>query len=380
MPSMGDSSHHIHDEGLGEDMGPAGSMMNGRPVTAESNATSSYDSETETISQGKDDSEDMFDQIHVGTEDLSLDSETGSSMKASSAPSSPMPPSESAFSPTSTSSPGHAKQPSESNTYGSAKQTPPSSADGSAQLSSPPLPAGPALKKAFIDLEVVPTVLDLFFKFPWNNSLHNVVYDLIQQIFNGKLDEGMNRDLCAAVFTQRQGLVDRILQAIKENDEIAAKPHGVRLGHMGHLTLITEEVVKLFYNHGKSMGEIPPLPALEEASHSKQWREYIGTTFRETRERDLQPLGGGISVGMHPSASTGSGGHGIGLVEIDDEFPQVGSRGVSANDQEGSPDTDPEKAHVSPILDNNSRICSSRLILIVFCFIVRKVPRFADFF
>lgn len=353
MPSLGDSSNQIHDEGLGDDGRLAPSLSNGRPVTADSNATSSYDSDVETISYGKDDSEDVFDQINVGTEDLSLDSETGSSIKISSAHTSPMPPSESVFSPTSTASSSSAKEPSEPTIYGGVETPLPNSADQDSHATTPMLPPGPALKKAFIDLEVVPTVLDLFFKFPWNNSLHNVVYDLIQQIFNGKLDEGMNRDLCGAVFTQRQGLVDRILAAIKENDEIVSKPHGVRLGHMGHLTLITEEVVKLFYNHGKGMGEIPALPALEEASHSKQWREYIGTTFRETRDRDLQPLGGGISVGMHASASTGSGGHGIGLVEMDDEFPQTGQRTLFTADQEASPDTDPEKAHVGDCLSND---------------------------
>lgn len=342
MPSLSVlDSHQIQDEGLGEDVGPSGPLTNGRPVTAESNATSSYDSETETISHGRDDSEDVFDQINVGTEDLSLDSENGSSIKiSSSAPSSPLPPSDSVFSPTSTSSPrSSAKQPAGSQTSNSRSGSPPNSAD---QASKRRLPAGPALKKAFIDLEVVPTVLELFFKFPWNNSLHNVVYDLIQQIFNGKLDEGMNRDLCVAVFTQRQGLMDRILETIQENNVITSKPHGVRLGHMGHLTLITEEVVKLFFNHGKALA---PLMS-ETATNTDLWAHYIDTTFRETRERDLQPLGGGISVGMHPSASTGSGGHGIGIVEIDDEFPQTGSRTLFAA-EEGSPEATPDKAHVS---------------------------------
>lgn len=348
MPSLGDSSNHIHDEGLGEDVGPADSLTNERPVTAESNATSSFDSEADTISQGKDDSEDVFDRINVGTEDLSLDSEAGSSIKASSAASSPMPVSESVFSPISTTSSSPLGNPSQMNGVSPTSEEPPlETSDQTTSLTKSPLPPGPALKKAFIDLEVVPTVLDLFFKFPWNNSLHNVVYDLIQQIFNGKMDEGLNRNLCEAVFTQRQGLVARILDAIRENNEIISQPHGVRLGHMGHLTLITEEVVKLLYNHGRSMGDIQALPALEEASHSKQWRDYINTTFRETRERDLQPLGGGISVTMNASASAGSGGHGVGLVEIDDEFPQSGQRTLFSADQENSPDTEPEKAHVS---------------------------------
>lgn len=61
---------------------------------------------------------------------------------------------------------------------------------------------------------------DLFFRFPWNNFLHNVVYDLLQQVFNGKLETGPNRELCLSVFSQQEGLVNRVLDAVEENRKI----------------------------------------------------------------------------------------------------------------------------------------------------------------
>lgn len=328
----------IHDEGVGEDSEAVAQDIEKRPVTADSVVTSSYESDIDTVANSKDDSADVFDNLNDGLEDLSIDSENGS-QKALSAQSSPMPPSTATFGITPSS-------PSATHQSLKSRETSTNFEGAHSQLDTPSKPkvlaAGPALKKAFIDLHVVPTVLDLFFRFPWNNFLHNVVYDLIQQIFNGRLEEPMNRDLCIAVFSQDGGLIERVLEATEENKKTLSAPRGVRLGNMGHLTLITEEVVKLFYNSSKII--LPHLP--EGLFESGKWEAYIENTFKETRDRDLQPLGGGISVAMHASASTGSGGHGIGIVEMDDEFPQ-GGRAMFSADQDGSPDSSPEKAHVS---------------------------------
>lgn len=40
---------------------------------------------------------------------------------------------------------------------------------------------------------------DLFFNFKWNNFLHTVVYDMIAQIFNGRMDIGYNKALAISV-------------------------------------------------------------------------------------------------------------------------------------------------------------------------------------
>jgi hypothetical protein len=43
-------------------------------------------------------------------------------------------------------------------------------------------------------------IQDFFFRFSWNNFLHNVVYDVVQQVFNGTLDRGYNRTLALDLF------------------------------------------------------------------------------------------------------------------------------------------------------------------------------------
>lgn len=102
-----------------------------------------------------------------------------------------------------------------------------------------------------------------------------------------------------------------------------SKPNGIRLGYMGHMVLIAEEVVKLFARFPEEIHEVvrPHIP-------EPAWSAYCQTTLRETRERDLLQLGGGISmVPQQDTASTASGG---GLSDEDDEFPMNSQRALRA--------------------------------------------------
>lgn len=57
----------------------------------------------------------------------------------------------------------------------------------------------------------------MFFDFPWNNFLHNVVFDIIQQIFHGRIDRELDRKLVLSVFLDGR-VIDRILGGQRAND------------------------------------------------------------------------------------------------------------------------------------------------------------------
>jgi SIT4 phosphatase-associated protein len=59
---------------------------------------------------------------------------------------------------------------------------------------------GDYLKMQFVEAKVLPSVVDLFFAHPWNNFLHNVVYDILTQVLNGPMDKGFNRQLAVDLF------------------------------------------------------------------------------------------------------------------------------------------------------------------------------------
>ncbi|KAL1858008.1 hypothetical protein VTK73DRAFT_7976 [Phialemonium thermophilum] len=160
---------------------------------------------------------------------------------------------------------------------------------------------GDYLKMQFVEYQVVPTILSFFFRYPWNNFLHNVVYDIVQQVFNGPMDRGYNPTLAVSLFEQ----ADITRQII--NGQIASErsqeKKKTRMGYMGHLTLIAEEVVKFTERH-------PPELLSEvvlDRVMSQDWIGYVEGALAETRERDNAILGG-VRPEVAMSSRAASGG------------------------------------------------------------------------
>lgn len=145
---------------------------------------------------------------------------------------------------------------------------------------------GDILKISLADNQIITHILNLFFKFPWNNFLHNVVFDVVQQVLNGSMTDGYNRYLAISLFQ-----TGRLIEVICEGQIKCAeyvKLHNCRLGYMGHLTLISEEVVKFtaVYNP-ESIS-----PIIEESVRNPEWIEYVSETLTRTREQYNSILGG----------------------------------------------------------------------------------------
>ncbi|KAF2423108.1 SAPS-domain-containing protein [Tothia fuscella] len=154
---------------------------------------------------------------------------------------------------------------------------------------------GDLLKMMFVEHHVVPTILDFFFRFPWNNFLHNVVYDVVQQVFNGQMNRGFNRSLAIDLFETGR-ITERIIEGQRASDKAQADSR-MRLGYMGHLTLIAEEVVKFSERHSP---ELLSQAVVDKVSNNPQWSDYVNETLAETRERDNAILGG-----VRPDLSVG---------------------------------------------------------------------------
>jgi serine/threonine-protein phosphatase 6 regulatory subunit 3 len=58
----------------------------------------------------------------------------------------------------------------------------------------------------------------------------------------------------------------------------------MRLGYMGHITFIADEIVKLFQGYPEAI-EVSVESDLEE------WYSFCSTSLKETKERDQHPLG-----------------------------------------------------------------------------------------
>ena len=73
----------------------------------------------------------------------------------------------------------------------------------------------------------------------------------------------------------------------------SSKPGHVRLGYMGHLTLISEDVIGALEHY-------PPELRLLLAQYAPQpdWDEYVSGRYHETKVKDTSLLGGGKPVVM----------------------------------------------------------------------------------
>lgn len=78
---------------------------------------------------------------------------------------------------------------------------------------------------------------------------------------------------------------------------IREQPKGVRIGYMGHLTYVADEVCKIFDRCGAELDD-----ELHDFIVSEDWKEYVKHPLKETRERDVQQLGG-----VKPEAPVGQG-------------------------------------------------------------------------
>ncbi|KAL2187815.1 SAPS-domain-containing protein [Thermothelomyces heterothallicus CBS 203.75] len=165
-------------------------------------------------------------------------------------------------------------------------------ATGDAAEPAPSAPAQPKpvvgdfLKMQFVEYRVVPTILSFFFRYPWNNFLHNVVYDIVQQVFNGPMDRGYNPTLAISLF-EAADITNQIIKGQLASEKSQAESK-TRMGYMGHLTLIAEEVVKFTERHPP---ELLSEVVLEKVM-APEWVNYVEGALAETRERDNAILGG----------------------------------------------------------------------------------------
>lgn len=182
---------------------------------------------------------------------------------------------------------------------------------------------GDFLKMQFVEYGVVPTILSFFFKYPWNNFLHNVVYDIVQQVFNGPMDRGYNPTLAISLF-EAADVTTQIINGQRASEE-SQRQFKTRMGYMGHLTLIAEEVVKFTERHPPELLSETVLQRVMD----QEWINYVEGALAETRERDNAILGG-VRPEVAMSNRQAGGLAAVGLSSLGAAFGSSGGGGSNA--------------------------------------------------
>uniref|UniRef100_A0A7N8XJU2 Protein phosphatase 6, regulatory subunit 2a n=1 Tax=Mastacembelus armatus TaxID=205130 RepID=A0A7N8XJU2_9TELE len=177
----------------------------------------------------------------------------------------------------------------------------------------------PSICQELCNLATMDLLLDLFFKYTWNNFLHFQVELCVASILNhpssedrpspglqnhnGKPAASNSESQGEAVETdsssdpqtsihnlfQKCRLVQRILDTWEENDKIQAEG-GTRRGNMGHLTRIANMVVQNL-EKGPVQAQITDLikGKLPEDCRGR-WESFVDETLRETNRRNTVEL------------------------------------------------------------------------------------------
>ena len=127
------------------------------------------------------------------------------------------------------------------------------------------------------------------------------------------MDRGYNPTLAVSLF-EAADVTAAIIFGQQTSDESQAKTK-TRMGYMGHLTLIAEEVVKFTERHPP---ELLSESVLDKVM-SQGWINYVEGALAETRERDNAILGGvrpEVALGHRGSIGGASGLGGVGLSGI----------------------------------------------------------------
>uniref|UniRef100_A0A8C1ZZG6 Protein phosphatase 6, regulatory subunit 2a n=1 Tax=Cyprinus carpio TaxID=7962 RepID=A0A8C1ZZG6_CYPCA len=141
-------------------------------------------------------------------------------------------------------------------------------------------------------LNTMDLLLDLFFKYTWNNFLHLQVELCVASILNHSAhsdhqNPGLQNHEERPLF-QHCRLVQRILDAWEENDKIQAEG-GRRRGNMGHLTRIANTVVQNL-EKGLAHSQINDLIKELPEDCRGRWEGFVGETLRETNRRNTVDL------------------------------------------------------------------------------------------
>ena len=135
---------------------------------------------------------------------------------------------------------------------------------------------------------LVPTLLDLFFRYKWNNFLHQSVYNILAVAIPSQ-----HKQITTAIFGGEGALVSRILDAEDENKkELASR------GYMDHLTKLTSLIEAYPPKCDDVSGDVD----MTGADENKRWKDYVSGAYAERSKKESVKLGSGMSYVVAASA------------------------------------------------------------------------------
>uniref|UniRef100_A0A672Q3Q1 Protein phosphatase 6 regulatory subunit 2 n=1 Tax=Sinocyclocheilus grahami TaxID=75366 RepID=A0A672Q3Q1_SINGR len=162
----------------------------------------------------------------------------------------------------------------------------------------------PRIHLELCQLNMINLLLDLFFKFSWNNFLHIQVEHCVSAILNqttpiGKTHDIIHNnasceicvrqcDMCVQLLKDCR-LVQRILDAWEENDK-TQEAGGMRKGYMGHMTRIANTVVQNAEREQEQTQIARLIKGKLPEDYKERWEQFVNETLTETNKKNTADL------------------------------------------------------------------------------------------
>uniref|UniRef100_A0A8C2I0W7 Protein phosphatase 6, regulatory subunit 2b n=1 Tax=Cyprinus carpio TaxID=7962 RepID=A0A8C2I0W7_CYPCA len=171
----------------------------------------------------------------------------------------------------------------------------------------------PRIHLELCQLNMINLLLDLFFKFSWNNFLHIQVEHCVSAILNQTTPNGKTHDSPDQIQLETQDtqnsektdmftccgmikhllkdcrLVQRILDAWEENDK-TQEAGGMRKGYMGHLTRIANTVVQNAEREQEQTQIAQLIKGKLPEEYKARWEQFVNETLTETNKKNTADL------------------------------------------------------------------------------------------
>uniref|UniRef100_A0A673KRT6 Serine/threonine-protein phosphatase 6 regulatory subunit 2-like n=1 Tax=Sinocyclocheilus rhinocerous TaxID=307959 RepID=A0A673KRT6_9TELE len=182
----------------------------------------------------------------------------------------------------------------------------------------------PRIHLELCQLNMINLLLDLFFKFSWNNFLHIQVEHCVSAILNQTTPIGKTHDSPDQIQLETQDtqnsdksdmftccdmmkhllkdcrLVQRILDAWEENDK-TQEAGGMRKGYMGHMTRIANTVVQNAEREQEQTQIARLIKGKLPEDYKARWEQFVNETLTETNKKNTADL-----VRFHTKTIVGS--------------------------------------------------------------------------
>ncbi|XP_017753161.1 PREDICTED: serine/threonine-protein phosphatase 6 regulatory subunit 3 isoform X2 [Eufriesea mexicana] len=151
--------------------------------------------------------------------------------------------------------------------------------------------------EALVELGTFQTLLDLFFKYTWNNFLHTQVQYCLALAINCDFKD--TNDIIYVNIFNKCRLIDRILEAWDKNDSKQNKEIKSKQGYMGHLINIANNIVNQC-EKSEHLNKFLKDNLLPECLNN--WENFVNVELTKINKTHQIPLGGNIQATMTNSS------------------------------------------------------------------------------